>query len=71
MKDIKFVKYNHPAFNERYKVGKGFKLEDILKDMKLDKAKRLFKPVNFQWSDLEPKRKTIKKDKSDKTDNKE
>lgn len=49
---MKKLKYSHPA-SCGYSTKKVYFLDDILKEMNIDKIKVLFKPIDFKWEDLD------------------
>lgn len=53
----KLLLYNHPAAS-KYKVGKHYTLDELQKDMSIDRIKVLFKPVNFEWEKAKAEPKT-------------
>ena len=44
----KFIKYTH-ASGQGYSTTKNYRLDAVLKDMKLEDVKVFFTPVNFEW----------------------
>lgn len=59
---MKLLKYNHPA-SMGYDTKKVYNLEDLKKDLSLDKIKILFTPIGWKFEDLEKRTKVKKLDK--------
>lgn len=55
----KILKYTHPSANN-YSITEVYGLEDLQQELDLEMIKVLFSPVNFEWSDLENKKKVNK-----------
>ena len=56
---IKLLKYNHPAVT-KYDLKKSYTLDELQAELDLERIKILFQPVNFEWKDLEVKKKVQK-----------
>jgi hypothetical protein len=56
---MKLLKYNH-ASATKYSLNKTYELEELKKELSLEKIKILFQPINFEWKDLEVKKKVQK-----------
>jgi hypothetical protein len=56
---MKLLKYNHPSAT-KYSLNKTYELEELKRELSLEKIKILFQPVNFEWKDLEVKKKVQK-----------
>jgi hypothetical protein len=52
---VKYLKYNHPSAM-KYSISQTYNLEELKKELSLDKIKVLFEPIDFEWTDLEPKK---------------
>jgi hypothetical protein len=51
---IRFIKYTHPAAMG-YDPMISYKLDDVLKSMKIEDIKVFFEPIDFKWQDLNAK----------------
>jgi len=56
---IKLLKYSHPAVT-KYDLKKSYTLDELQAELDLERIKILFQPVNFEWKDLEVKKKVQK-----------
>ncbi len=51
---MKLLKYNHPARTRVYDANKAYGLDELeASGLNRDQIKILFKPVNFEWEDIE------------------
>lgn len=59
---MKLLQYNHPSVPPTgINLSDTYILDELKKQFPLDKIKLLFKPINFKWEDLQPKKRTQKK----------
>jgi hypothetical protein len=56
---MKHLKYTHPAAM-KYSVNQVYELEMLKKELSLEMIKVLFEPIDFEWKDLEVKKKNQK-----------
>lgn len=52
---MKKIKYTHPS-SCGYNPNVIYNLDEILKDMDINKIKVMFEPINFKWKDLDKKK---------------
>ena len=51
---MKMLKYTHPSACE-YSEHIQYSLDELLKEMKLERIKAMFEPIDFKWEDVDLK----------------